>query len=158
MCDYCENPLKWRIDENNHLIVSLASPDEPTPVIPGWEAYEENITPYRARDAGDPVAVTIKYLQPVEAYFICAYQASREYMGPEEGGWGHEFRKLIDPIVWVVGSRRLAECSCRALNRLAQANGTAPGPYQWGTSGIVFSVDRYPGEDDTSMDPRPHYC
>jgi hypothetical protein len=156
MCEYCENPMKWRIEDDGNLLVPLAKADDPTPTVPGWEPYWEDHS-LAAEDCDEP-AVIIKYRQPVPVFFICAYRESRCYGGPEEGGWGYNERELIGTILIVAGKRCMAERECRVLNRLARVNGINPGSYNWGTSGILFSVDRYPGEDDTSMDPRPHYC
>lgn len=158
MCEDCVDPMKWRIDEDGDLLVPLKEVDDLTPSVEGWEPFEEIITPSKLRNEGDPVAVTIKYFQPIRMFFVCEYREARLYAGPEEGGWGYPVREFIDNILPIIGSREWAERNCRSLNRLARNNELAPGPYEWGTSGIVFSVDRYPGEDDTSRDPRPHYC
>jgi hypothetical protein len=153
MCDMCEvHPLKWRIDEDDRLLVPLEHPYDKAPTIQGWEPY------WVTTSLGSEPEKTVKYRQPVPMFFICAYSETRCYGGPEEGGWGYNERELLATVLWIAGRRELAEASCRRLNQLAHENEVAPGPYMWGTGGIVFSVDRYPGEDDTSMDPRPHYC
>jgi hypothetical protein len=156
MCEYCENPMKWRIDEDGHLLVPVDMSYDKAPVVPGWEPFW--VEADASKNLTDDPAKVIKYRQPVPMFFICAYKEHRCYGGPEEGGWGYNERELVGTILTVAGARRLAERECRVLNRLARVNNVCPGPYNWGTSGILFSVDRFPGEDDTAMDPRPHYC
>lgn len=156
MCDDCKDPMAWTIDENDMLLVPVADITENTPTIYGWEPIGVNVNFYDPRETG--IAKTFIFRQTVETYFICAYREDRIYAGPEEGGWGYSRRSLMTDVVWSVGDRKWAVHACRALNRLARKNEVAPGPFQWDTSGIVFAVDRWIGEDDNSNDPRPHYC
>lgn len=156
MCEDCADPTKWRIDEHNRLVVPLKRITDPAPTVEGWEPCIIDL--YLGNNVDDEPVATVLYQQPVPMFFVCEYREDRCYGGPEEGGWGYSTREFIGNIFPVAGSRKWAERSCRSLNRLASSNELSPGPYEWGTSGIVFSVDRYPGEDDTSKDPRPHYC
>jgi hypothetical protein len=157
MCEDCENPMKWRVDENGVLLVPQADIREFAPVIPGWDLYETNFNYFDADES--VIAKTFLYRQDKPTFYVTQYIEDRNYGGPEEGGWGYAVRTIQPEFVLeVVGERKWAEHACRALNRLARKNGEAPGPYQWGTSGIVFTVDRWIGEDDNSNDPRPHYC
>lgn len=159
MCEDCKDPMAWAIEEQfgrDVLLIPLAKSYDKAPSVEGWEPFWTNID--ASLNETDGYAKVVKYRQPTPTFFVCAYNAHREYMGPEEGGWGHEFRDLINSVSMVTGDRRQAERICRALNRLARGNGVAPGPYQWGTNGIVFSIDRYIGEHDTKYDGPVHYC
>jgi hypothetical protein len=158
MCDMCESPLKWRIEDDSKgqpvLLVPVEKSYDITPEVEGWKPYWVNVD----LNSDDGYEKIVKYKQPVTMFFICAYREEHCYGGPEEGGWGYCRRELIGAVMRSYGERELAEHSCRSLNRLARENNVAPGPYNWGTTGVVFSVDHYPGEHDTSKDPRPHYC
>lgn len=157
MCDMCINPMKPFINEDNELVFPVESARagmEQPPAIEGWEplAVMNHVV------EGYPDIICVVYRQPLPVFFVSQYREHRCYGGPEEGGWGYNERELVAVVSSVITSdRRHAERMCRSLNRLARKNDVAPGHYLWGTSGLVFTVDRFPGEDDTAMDPRPHY-
>lgn len=157
MCDMCENPLKWYIDERDVLLVPVADISADAPVIDGWKQYETNYNYFDPSDSG--IAKTFLYRQPTPTFFVVGYDVSQHWGGPEEGGW-HYYREEQqgDPITVVKGERHFAESVCRSLNRIARRKHKE----EWGSYSNQpqrqFTIDRWPGESDNSRDPRPHYC
>jgi hypothetical protein len=153
MCEYCENPMKWRIEDDGNLLVPLAKArrsdsyssrlgavlGRPQPCCRGLRRT-------RRDHQVPPAGADVLHLRLPRGPLL---------RWPRRGWLGLQRRELIGTVLPVAGKRCMAERECRVLNRLARVNGVNPGSYNWGTSGIVFSVDRYPGEDDTAMDPRP---
>lgn len=92
-------------------------------------------------------------------WHVVAYQVTREFGGPEEGGWYYDWYASPKLIATFPDDESSAFQTCRWLNEEAKATQKAEGRPQGlsvlGGTDIVYSVDKVVGESETKE--APHY-
>lgn len=167
MCEYCYAdapiPNKRYIDETSGLLVvpmtSFEDAMERPPAIEGWEPLL--LDDYSGGMYGGVEYVCrVHYRRIQPLFFISLYRTYQGYGGPEEGGWWYYSEELIETVHRVQTSdRKEAQRIARSLNRL-KSRQEDEHRHSWADRypRDHYAIEEFPGEEDTSNDPRPHYC
>jgi hypothetical protein len=83
---------------------------------------------------------------------ISLYEMTVHYGGPEEGGW-HYYREHFVAAVVPVIAQRMGD----VLDEVRYVNGHLKDQADRYGDGPFVTIERFPGESDTSDRPRPHY-
>lgn len=96
-------------------------------------------------------------------YYVSKYEVTRNYGGPEEGGWWYDLRKFIE-VNSTHPTRDQASIIASELNAKARAdNQQADGARYQGRYSVannidtVYYVEDNPGARDDTDKPTPHY-
>lgn len=101
--------------------------------------------------------------------FVSQYEVTRHYGGPEEGGWYYDRHRMVAVVTKIrenealTSARNTATAIRRSLNRLARRQRIEDRRPQGrfsvhGGADVEYRIERTPGEDDDTNQPRPHYC
>lgn len=92
-------------------------------------------------------------------WYLVKYEVSREYGGPEEGGWYYDWYKPVTTeLVVLTTERDQARWLADTLNEKEQAikkeDGQRDRFSQIGTPDLVWIVERVPGQHESKEHPR----
>ena len=89
-------------------------------------------------------------------FYISEYEVTREYGGPEEGGWWYDWRDYVRVICHSF-SEDSAYALCRGMNRAERERAERDGEYPLSSvladSVRSFTVESEPGEEQSTSVP-----